>query len=246
MEPYKGLTAEFYDYWHDDNPGEIAFYKRYIEQADRSLEIGCGTGRLLLPYLRAGLNIDGLDGSEDALAVLQKKLDDESLSTTIYPARAESFSIDSRYHCIVAPFGFIQHIDAPADVKKFMACCNTHLENGGLLVLHSFLPLHDSEDVVVPWRLFNSAQRADDGALLQTYGTSHFYYQKKLMRSESRLEVWKGNEKIDEQHTKQLMRFYTEDDLMALAEQAGLGVVKTHDRYADADDARISAVIAQK
>src|SRR5919201_4734920 len=62
--------------------GDVRFY---VAEAARSrgplLEIGCGTGRVLLPVARAGATVVGLDGSQQMLARCRAKMADESEAT---------------------------------------------------------------------------------------------------------------------------------------------------------------------
>jgi len=58
------LVAEFYDHVVPyRNRPDVAFF---VDEAARSggpvLELGCGTGRVLIPTARAGVDIAGLDG----------------------------------------------------------------------------------------------------------------------------------------------------------------------------------------
>jgi SAM-dependent methyltransferase len=50
---YQGIVAESYDIWFSgDKFDDTDFYKKLINELPGAvLEIGCGTGRLLLPYL---------------------------------------------------------------------------------------------------------------------------------------------------------------------------------------------------
>ena len=63
-----GLMAR---HWAENNTTgpEIAYFQQQIEQCGQPvLDAGCGTGRLLIPFLRAGLDVDGCDISGDMLA----------------------------------------------------------------------------------------------------------------------------------------------------------------------------------
>ena len=63
-----GLMAR---HWAENNTTgpEIAYFQQQIEQYGQPvLDAGCGTGRLLIPFLRAGLDVDGCDISGDMLA----------------------------------------------------------------------------------------------------------------------------------------------------------------------------------
>ena len=49
-----------------------------------ALDVACGTGRLLIPYLRAGLDVDGCDVYADMVARCRQKTEQEGLSPTLF------------------------------------------------------------------------------------------------------------------------------------------------------------------
>ena len=57
---------------------DVLFYVSEAEKVQGTvLELGCGTGRVLLPLARAGHTVVGLDGSPQMLARCKTKLRDE-------------------------------------------------------------------------------------------------------------------------------------------------------------------------
>ena len=88
-ENYHGLVAESYDLFRGDQPVEqeqwFQFYKRRLEQRPGvSLEVGCGTGRVLLPFLAAGFPIEGVDSSSELLASCRRKACGMGLEPVLY------------------------------------------------------------------------------------------------------------------------------------------------------------------
>ena len=59
-----GLVAEWWANFNTDGP-EIEYFRRHAEPAQPVLDAGCGTGRLLVPWLQAGIDVDGCDASAD-------------------------------------------------------------------------------------------------------------------------------------------------------------------------------------
>lgn len=49
-----------------------------------ALEVACGTGRILLPCLQAGVDIDGLDLFPEMLAVLRRRAAELGLAPRLY------------------------------------------------------------------------------------------------------------------------------------------------------------------
>jgi 2-polyprenyl-3-methyl-5-hydroxy-6-metoxy-1,4-benzoquinol methylase len=80
-----GLVAQYWGAFETEGGQELAYYKKLIEKSCQpALDLGCGSGRLLLPMLQAGLDVDGCDYSKDILAMCQERLEKESLTTHLY------------------------------------------------------------------------------------------------------------------------------------------------------------------
>ena len=71
---YGNLCTEMYEILHDKAPqDELDFYLSYAEKNKKILEIMCGSGRFLVPFLEYGYNIRGVDFSVEMLEKLKKK-----------------------------------------------------------------------------------------------------------------------------------------------------------------------------
>ena len=74
MDVYEKL-ARFYDLEHADLTADLVFFLHLTRQAGGPvLEVGCGTGRLLLPLVEAGIDVTGVDSSPAMLSVARRKL----------------------------------------------------------------------------------------------------------------------------------------------------------------------------
>ena len=68
LDFHRGLAAVLFDVVNRDDAPEVAYYRGVIERGgEPALDAGCGPGRLLCQYLRAGLDVDGCDISPDML-----------------------------------------------------------------------------------------------------------------------------------------------------------------------------------
>lgn len=120
----------------------------YVAEARRSggrvLELGCGTGRILLPFAREGIAIAGLDGSREMLARCEERLAAEPEEVrgrvTLHLADVRDFDLGATFDLITAPFRIVQHLHTIDDQVAFLACVTRHLAPDGRLVFDVFNP----------------------------------------------------------------------------------------------------------
>jgi len=140
------FTAEFYDHLIPySTRSDVAFF---VELAQASggpvLEVGCGTGRVLIPTARAGVVIVGLDLSSFMLAICREKLAQESpqvqARVQIVEGDMRSFDLGRAFALITLPFRPFQHLTTVADQMACLRILHRHLAPGGRLVLDLFNP----------------------------------------------------------------------------------------------------------
>ena len=108
--------AEFYDHVYDDmDRKDVGFYIDLARQTGGPvLELGCGTGRVLVPTAREGLAVTGIDLSEHMLDICQKKLaqepeDVQGRSRTVR-ADIRDFDLGTQFRLVTIPFRPFQHL----------------------------------------------------------------------------------------------------------------------------------------
>lgn len=124
---------------------DVGFYVAQAEQAGGDvLELGCGTGRILLPIARAGVAITGLDGSREMLARCAEKVAAEPPEVrervTLHHGDVRGFDLGRSFALITAPFRIVQHLVTTDDQLAFLDCAARHLAPGGRLVFDAFNP----------------------------------------------------------------------------------------------------------
>jgi SAM-dependent methyltransferase len=104
------------------------------------LDIACGTGRILIPCMQAGVDIDGLDLHAGMLNRLRDKATALGLQPRLFQADMASFRLPRRYSLIMIPFNAFVHCLTTDDQIAALVCCREHLEPGGMLALDTFFP----------------------------------------------------------------------------------------------------------
>jgi SAM-dependent methyltransferase len=145
MEQYSGVLARFYDQYFVGLEGELDFYLQQAAECGGSvLELGCGTGRILLPTAISGVDICGLDSAPPMLAQLQQRKAalpaDQASRIDLVQGEMQKFSLDRRFRLVTIPYRSFQHLLAPADQEEALHCIYQHLETGGRLAFNIFDP----------------------------------------------------------------------------------------------------------
>src|SRR5580765_4633163 len=99
---HHGVVATWWAEFNGDfRPHEVPYFQRFIERDGQpALDVACGTGRLLIPYLRAGLDVDGCDVSADMVARCRDKAAREGLSPTLFVQPMHELDLQRSYRTI--------------------------------------------------------------------------------------------------------------------------------------------------
>jgi len=127
---------------------DVGFYVNEAKAAGgRVLEVGCGTGRILLPIARAGCAITGIDGSKQMLERCRVNLAAEPAAVqsriTLAQHDMRDFNLAEQFTLIIAPFRVVQHLTTIDDQLQFLATVARHLAPQGRLVFDVFNPRFD-------------------------------------------------------------------------------------------------------
>jgi len=143
-EEYGRATARFYDAAYERLPqldgSDARFYRGLAHECGAPvLELGCGTGRVLLDLAREGLPCTGLDASQHMLERLRQKSTFPSLRLVHAPM--QRFDLPGeRFGLIFAAFRPFQHLYTVEDQLACLACVRRHLASGGRFAFDVFAP----------------------------------------------------------------------------------------------------------
>lgn len=139
------LIAPYYDLTHAQLTADLGLVLSLASQAGgKVLELGCGTGRLLLPLARAGFTITGLDSSEAMLALARQKLAQESEGirgrvTLVSGDMADLSGCGRDFALVIIPYNTFMHL-SPNQTDRVLRQIKQRLTPKGQLFIDLINP----------------------------------------------------------------------------------------------------------
>ena len=166
------------------------YYVNLVKAAEGPvLDVACGTGRILIPALQAGVDIEGVDLFQGMLTQLVKKTTALGLKPVLHHADMRSFRLDRRFALIVIPFNAIIHSLNTSEQLATLESCRKHLLPGGSLVFDTFFPGRGI--IAAPDRtrvLEMETTHPETGQVIRMYDTRTFNLVEQWQHSETDIE----------------------------------------------------------
>lgn len=140
-------VSQLYDLVYESRESDAAFYRHQIEQAaaagaTRIMEIGAGTGRVLLPIAAAlpDVHFTALDSDKDELSVLRQKLDEHGL-VNVATEHSDLHTLSpGSFDVVSAPFRVLQHCLTLEQLRSAFGNVHGALRPGGNFIFDVFNP----------------------------------------------------------------------------------------------------------
>ena len=235
---YQGLIAQTWDLLRGDTSTwpDRSFYRTIAELGrGPALDVGCGTGRLLLDYLKAGFDVDGVDNSPEMLRLCRDKAAATGIDVAQRLFRQEMNELDlpRRYATIFVPSSSFQLLTTRRAADEAMERFRQHLAPSGVLVMSIMSTLWSGKGAPPPhmewsgWHKLGEKRRPD-GATIRRWARARYDYSEQLEHEENRYEVL-SNETIIQTETHRrspAVRWYSQDQAAAIYEKAGFANVR--------------------
>ncbi len=139
-QPYLSLEAELHDaFWDaEDDASEVRLMAEFLKKhPGPALEVGSGSGRLMFPLVKAGLEIEGLELSPDMIALGELRAQRLGVKPVVHQGDMTCWHGGRRYAALLAPAFTLQ---LAADPEPVLRHWHSLLENHGGLYLTVFMP----------------------------------------------------------------------------------------------------------
>jgi SAM-dependent methyltransferase len=223
-----GLLARWWAEVNEAGPDELAYYHAAVERnGEPALDLGCGTGRLLVPLLRAGLDVDGTDVSPDMLQ--RARLAGEAAGIDMEGRLAQQtfagLELTRTYRTIFCCDSFGIGGSRAAD-ELALRRIHDHLAPGGAFIFSIDLLVPGAFDALTipePWPDAKARARLDDGDELELLRrTASWDPGERVEVMEIRARLWRDGQLLAEEEGSLAFVHYTVDELRAMLAAAGI------------------------
>lgn len=249
---YNGLEATLHDaFWEaEEAEAELELLEKFLAaHPGTALELGCGSGRLLLPLLEMGYLVEGLDNSADMLDLCRKN--SGAHEPVLHRCSIQGFETGAVYAAVAVPAFTLQLLDY-AEIPEVLANIRRHLHPGGGLYITTFIPWAE-----ITGELEEREEYPDhetyfpDGRSARCFTRFRIKRASQQLVREHRYELLSADGKLLDQGTStHRLTWFWPREMEKLLADAGFSVVSTRgDFHADSpmdEDSQIITVTARR
>lgn len=226
--------AEYYDLLQKGVEGDVEFYVAQALRAQgRTLEIGCGTGRICIPMAMSGADVVGMDNSSVMLERCREKCEavaPMSGRLELVEGDMRDFSLGERFAFIAMPYRTFMHLLTPDEQRACLAAIHRHLEPDGVFVINTWAA---RPSTIAPWldpqngalRLVDRYEDPDTGWAIHHYCASTYDEFTQILREDHTIHELDATGTVVHSTTMEMVRAWTTPrEMELLAALAGFEV----------------------
>jgi SAM-dependent methyltransferase len=252
MDPYSTL-ARYYDLENATLTEDLALWEELAEEyGNPVLELGCGTGRVLLNLARAGCAAVGVDSSAEMLARARARIALNPRLTSRVSLHQADFShlhLDASFPLVLAPFNTLAHLIEPDAARQTLDSVFRHLNPGGVFAFDLPNPaaiLGVEQEGLVLERVFHDEE---SGSTIQQFSSLRVERLAQLGHVTWIYDETGSDGILHRTSVSFMMRYFFPAELNVLLERAGMRVLHCwgdFDRAPLEDDSPKIVIVAQK
>ena len=225
---YRKLHAEWYEVMsgEKDHSTEIEFLVQRIEEASEPiLELGSGTGRVLVPLLERGFDVHGIDTSKDMMDKCRATCKAKGLKAKLYEQSMVDFELPQKFGMILLASGslglFVSDQDIDCTFERVMA----HLKPGGLFI-YEFepVPVEDNSSNDSTWT--GDWRNGPDGVVIAWRSRNKYDAVTHTWQRLFVIEKFVHGRLVETEANERTGRFFTVEEAVQFGESAGFQEIK--------------------
>lgn len=240
---HHGVVARWWALFREGGP-EVDYFRRFVEEGQPALDVACGAGRLLVPYVRDGLDVDGCDVSADMLAWCAEAAAAVGATPALHCQPMHELDLPRTYRTVYVCGGLGLGSTREQD-QEALRRLHCHLEPGGRLVLDNEVPYSDAgtwsrwapggrDGLPAPEAEPTDRRLGPDGC---EYALRARLLSLDPLEQQEQWEMhalqWRDGELVAEERRRLSTNLYFRGELVMMLRAAGFGDVEVRGQYND-------------
>ncbi len=237
MSAFYSRVARFYDAENADKRDDLQLYSELAaERKGDILDVGCGTGRVLIHLARQGHQVHGIDNDRAMLDRLELKLEQRALlaeKISAIHADVLEYEYQSRFALILLTYNGLMHFHEQDRQIALLGKLRRWLAGDGLLVidLPNAGPAFASQDTEAP-TLERTFLDPETGQMIMLQSLSFIDRARQVLHVDWIYDIIDGDGAVKRLFAPHKLRYFFLAEISLLLERCGLGLAAV---YGDTD-----------
>ncbi len=218
-QPYLSLEAELHDaFWESEDPcSELKLMGDFLQDyLGTALEVGSGSGRLMLPLIEQGVDLEGLELSTDMIAIHHRKANELKVSSTVHQGDMSTWQATEPYSALLAPAFTLQ---LSSDPEQTLRHWHKLMKPNAGLYLTVFMPFAELEGELPENEWYDDHEATLPDGRIALLSTRHrIDLAAKTVHREHRYSI-EGSSDVHE--SKQSIRWIDHQEMVNLLKKCG-------------------------
>jgi SAM-dependent methyltransferase len=232
-DPYAAIP-ELYDLEHAGFADDVALYLNVAEAVgDPILELGCGTGRILLPLAEAGFRVTGLDRSAPMLQRAEAAATAAGVAVSLHEGdMTEADRVPGGpFGLVLVPLNGLLHLTGPAAQRAALAAMRRALDPRGQLVLDLFNPAPEVLRAFDRTVVHEGTWLLPDGTRADKFGSRRLQSARQRIETDLWYDLLSPDGRLRRVRTSYAMRYLHRAELDLMLELAGFAEWEVYGSY---------------
>lgn len=234
LTKYGPICTEAYDITKPigGNYPDVPYYIKHLSEiGGRILEAMVGTGRLFIPLLEAGLNVEGIDASPEMLAVCRQHCAARGLEPTLYQGDVENLDLSVKFNAIVVSYGSFMLLEKRSKAIATLQAFARHLAPKGRIFIDLELPIAEftTENIIRQ----QPPIKCPDGGVILIQITSEINWFDQVNLSLIRYEKWLDGQLLGTELQTFPLHWFGRDEFIMCLGQNGYHKINICANYND-------------
>ncbi len=235
FDPY-ALIGEFYDLEHAAFDEDVACLMNFVQAVgDPVLELGCGSGRFLLPIAAEGFRVTGLDRSQPMLARAREAAEAEGVSALVSLHEGEMTAADQApggpFGVVLASLNSLLHLDTPEAQRAALASARRALDPRGQLLIDILNPTPETLRGLDGALVHEGGWAREDGSRVDKFSARRVDVSEQTILTDLWYDLTATDGTLRRVATRYRMRYLHRAELELLLELAGFAAWEFYGSY---------------